>query len=301
MKKKAQYKYYTVDGHLMKRGETMWRVCNSTGDVFKEPELLVFHALTGYNHDNISENPYDENHIHFYSVRKAVKWIEENEGKKADFEILSFLFQNRNIWSLTKDGGYSWNGYPTYPLSYLLKMNSYKIHSVKRLSDGEVFTVGDYTTGGTIKQFRKTELEVCGEKKEDFIHITYEHDLEDTNYPNFRDVQLISGFKKKQKLFTTEDGVDIYVGDKVWFVNPDNNYELQPNSYTVTKNWDDSDMLSKVFSTKKAAEEYILMNKPCLSINDIKNNLGGYERTTNGRFYITIEDAIIELAKSKLK
>lgn len=27
------------------------------------------------------------------------------------------------------------------------------------------------------------------------------------------------------------------------------------------------------FSTKKKAEEYILMNKPCLSINDIKHML----------------------------
>lgn len=87
---------------------------------------------------------------------------------------------------------------------------------------------------------------------------------------------------KKEKLFCTEDGVNIYEGDKYWVARTDKYgilsmrwtsdltpCVLDPHIIPI-----DRDLYAKNgclrFSSEEAAEEYILMNKPCLSINDIK-------------------------------
>ena len=78
--------------------------------------------------------------------------------------------------------------------------------------------------------------------------------------------------KSKKPLFTTEDGVDIYEGDNVWFVNTKS--KLDPLFVAIIYNWDlagspNTSSDYKWFSTKKAAETYIKFNKPALSLNDI--------------------------------
>jgi len=76
----------------------------------------------------------------------------------------------------------------------------------------------------------------------------------------------------KVPLFTTEDGVDVFKGDKVYYVETEDmesaNYKV--NEYTVKESGRfTSDKSLHAFSTKEKAEEYILMNKPCLSLNDL--------------------------------
>lgn len=86
--------------------------------------------------------------------------------------------------------------------------------------------------------------------------------------------------KIKQKLFTTEDGVDIYEGDKyfeliipgfhnkqcVWNILP---YEGKSN--LIYDQEGNRKHFRLWFSTEKAAEEYIIMNKPCLSLKELNN------------------------------
>lgn len=73
--------------------------------------------------------------------------------------------------------------------------------------------------------------------------------------------------KVKQLLFTTEDGVDIFEGDKYFRIV--SNFEIQQeNAIKLGEHIYKSQNIIR-FSTKEAAEEYILMNKPCLSINDV--------------------------------
>lgn len=69
---------------------------------------------------------------------------------------------------------------------------------------------------------------------------------------------------KSKILFRSEDGVDIFKGDKIYFVIKDK--FLIGNGVA----WDNElrhDYLH--FSTRKAAENYIILNKPCLSINEV--------------------------------
>lgn len=98
--------------------------------------------------------------------------------------------------------------------------------------------------------------------------------------------------KPKTVLFTTEDGVDVFYGVIFWNVSNEFNiidYQITNDKYKLDflKNY-------KQFSTKQAAEEYILMNKPCLSINDFYSfsSCQAEEQNTHRK--------LKELVKSKL-
>ena len=92
--------------------------------------------------------------------------------------------------------------------------------------------------------------------------------------------------KIKQPLFTTEDDVNIFKGDKYCAVFYDFKYLEQE----AIKNYE-LDNATLRFSTKEKAEEYILLNKPCLSLNDLINT-----KFYNPQFMKIITD----LVKSKI-
>ena len=183
-----------------------------------------------------------------------------------DYEILS-LIEGKFIYPCDK--------YSKDYINQLFNTLGINIHSVKR-NDGEVFTVGDKTNGGTIKEFMLYTVN-NGPKN---IHIVYNHDLDNSNYPDFKNVQHL-----KQPLFTTEDGVDIFEGDVVTVVSLkdfkegdcDGENDTPIEAYSITwenkiissYNWNLRKDNFLQFSTKEKAKEYILMNKPCLSLNDI--------------------------------
>lgn len=137
-----------------------------------------------------------------------------------------------------------------------------KIHSVKRLSDSEIFTIGDkIQLDSDNKEYGTiTELYISHEQLRFYcgkLGGVLCHDIDKRN--NFT--------KLKQPLFTTEDGVDIFEGDKYFICtaslsNCINNEGIVGKFFKPNPNY-------KYFSTKEKAEEYILMNKPCLSLNDV--------------------------------
>ncbi len=142
---------------------------------------------------------------------------------------------------------------------YFLKSGVWSIHSVKRLSDGEIFTIGDKTNFGLISKI---------------VIIN--------NSLSFYFEEKCCGYGLKiiikwKPLFTTEDGVDIFEGDKVWWVAVNEEYDTPSGDKTWSFNefvWKGKPTASsnyKWFSTKEKAEEYIIMNKPCLSFNDVIN------------------------------
>jgi len=70
----------------------------------------------------------------------------------------------------------------------------------------------------------------------------------------------------KEKLFTTEDGVDIYKGDKCWAINKNG---LDIPHFDCYNGISYGELI--YFSTKEAAEKYIDENKPMYSKKQIKN------------------------------
>lgn len=90
---------------------------------------------------------------------------------------------------------------------------------------------------------------------------------------------------EKKPLFVTEDGKDVFNDDMVWRVYNDwsfSDFKAQNNpTYPVRK----------YFSTKEKAEEFIILNKPVLSINDVLNAQDGL---------MFAEKKLKELVKSRL-
>lgn len=106
--------------------------------------------------------------------------------------------------------------------------------------------------------------------------------------------------KEKQKLFTTEDCIDIYEDMRYYVVITKDGFGFEP--YSVA--WCGEGTLEganykdhcKTFADKEKANEYILLNNPVLSVNDIKWWLEKYFDYPNG----INPSQLTELAKSKL-
>lgn len=90
--------------------------------------------------------------------------------------------------------------------------------------------------------------------------------------------QYMAQFKKK--LFTTEDGVDIFAGDSYCFVNKCTLSHVNKNN--VANDISGGNNVSFVyFSTEQKAKEYIEMNKPKYSKKDVIKILRGIDNELN--------------------
>jgi hypothetical protein len=145
----------------------------------------------------------------------------------------------------------------------LRNLNLYDIHSVKRLSDGKVFNIGDNSTTALNNYGPITAFEIDCNR----MYIRTNGSSKGTFSCNIKDL-IVS-----ELLFKTEDGVNIFEGDKAYecarngkCYNKSNRFtplNSERRNYTsIGKSW-------IVFSTEKKAEEYILLNTPCLSLKDI--------------------------------
>jgi hypothetical protein len=172
-----------------------------------------------------------------------------------DYEILSFKcndFRSTFVWNITDDKKYH-SGVindKNWSLDEMLdSKNEMYIYSIKRLSDGEIFTIGDKLEYNMIIKKFKIQNFGFGDKMT----------AEDEEPRRF-----LNELKKiKKPLFTTEDGVDIFEDEQHFTVDYDFNCI---KTKRITKPLDNDIK----FSTKEKAEEYILMNKPCLSLKEIK-------------------------------
>lgn len=98
--------------------------------------------------------------------------------------------------------------------------------------------------------------------------------------------------KTKPVLFTTGDGVEIKAGDE-YFSVWDN---FQISHYFATKGgYYDATYHKSCFSTYEKAKEYVLMNKPILSVQEVRVRLHGYFKNPSDAF-----EVLKQLAKSKL-
>lgn len=221
-------------------------------DFILDKTWIINYPLNCYLINGLTFNP--DNHEEFWE-----------EVIEKDYEILSFISTNTTIGEkagvirIPKYEGYNVDDYLYNGES--VKNGAYLIHSVKRLSDGEIFTIGDETNSGIIESFKQFENRIIV-------------NFDCTNLPNLPMYLDASGkllTKVKKPLFTTEDGVDIFESDKFWFVNNIKNGLYLLNEAVAKQNHYNSKSTEGIFdfSTKEKAEEYILMNKKSLSINDI--------------------------------
>ena len=192
------------------------------------------------------------------------------EVVEKDYEILSLVASEKNPQH-KKGSKFLHN--KDYKFKNMHPTEFWDIYSVKRISDNKIFTIGDFYEDLIIEKM--------------FMSV---------------DGNILTKYKPKIKepIFQTEDGVDIFEADNIYWVNINTFEKINCNKYN-----DDlgeisiKSLLSKkyeckaiAFSTKEKAEEFILLNKPCLSVNDIKNT---FPRIFDG------EKELIKLVKSKIQ
>ncbi len=201
------------------------------------------------------------------------KFIESKTPKpERGWEIVAYKM-DKKIFELYNDGLY-YTKTTSFPHCYsekdFLKYRA-EIHSVKRPSDGEVFSVGD-----VVNTFKQDGAKV---KIEGFE--IYDGEL-CVYFQSWNRASLVSYWlakaehvKEKPVLFTTEDGVEMYDGDSFWYINSNLDlfcFEAKLSTWAKSLNPGE-----KTFSTKEKAEEYIKMNKPLnISMKEIASCVTDY-------------------------
>jgi hypothetical protein len=227
-----------------------------------------------------------------FSELSAIEQFKRSKEPKKWYEILSFAStEGYTLCVLSRNENGTFGGFDAQEHS-LLSSSLHKILSVKRLSDGEIFTVGDKIKGWgetPIIEIKKFEIDYF-----DNTRITAYH-------YNGYGVGINSWEKIKQTLFTTEDGVEItdekqtlyaVLTKAQWQTKEDTVKRMRERSQfskPLNNSW-------KYFSTNEARTDYILMNEPILSVNDVfkQDILNTFDGIT------ILKKDVIELAKSKL-
>ena len=220
-------------------------------------------------------------------TQKSFQIVEE---VKKDYEILSFIDISLLI---KKEDGLFYRENTNNKGVREDQISHFRINSVKRLSDGEIFTLGD-----KVKQRNVVHNNVFNIRKFE-MDANKEHLLVISN----GGIRLHKIEHYTPILFTTKDGVNIFKGNEYWFVVESEHSFL--NSYKPLKHicdWDNTEKppLGYVqFSTKEKAEEYILWNKPCLSLNDVASIYPGVNKNHSNTPSHQAE-RLKELVKSKI-
>lgn len=132
-----------------------------------------------------------------------------------------------------------------------------EILSVRRLSDGEVFTVGDSVKVCEYSYIKDiTEIIISSNPLvKEGIWLRYDSGSS----------HLSHATKAKLPIFITHDGKDIFAGDKVWYVSKDSLYCDCVTALTRTcLNYN----THAYFLTKEEAENYIKKNKVLFTTED---------------------------------
>lgn len=200
------------------------------------------------------------------------------EFVEKDFEILSFIHdgthgvQKGTIVKM-KDGKLD-SEHQNLDESHYLAAKVWSIHSVKRLSDGQIFTIYDKVKIlNSLIIYKITSMKLTESNR---IYVVGIEDNTPNRFSSFGQ-DLANLIKVKQLFFKTEDNVDIFEGMNyftVYIMNDKryNTWVTQAKPFVANgkpENYVHDDV--KYFSTQTAAEEYILLNKPCLSVTEVMN------------------------------
>jgi hypothetical protein len=211
------------------------------------------------------------------------------EKKEKDYKILSVRaehFNNqihlvKNGKVQIKSGGADLSGWASNIPEELIQdvKGIWKIHSLKYLPTGEIFTIGEnYKCWDGVKEIEKIYL-LNGDKLRFWMkgQIGVEGITIEKNASGYTPEHISNNKVEKKPVFTTEDGVDIFKGDPFYFV------KIKKSHGSIDKLWVVSEPIKNMFeyepdvdvyfSTKKAAEEYIELQKKRYSIADIQEAL----------------------------
>jgi len=200
---------------------------------------------------------------------------QDTKEDNPDWEIVDYLHDKRDLHSSVGECGCP-------------------IKSVRRKSDNEVFTVGDMVF---FKEKTNPNWEIGNFLlKDDGTLLARSNSCD---HCEFIDDNLKKAPKEEQKpvLFITYDGVNVYGGEHLYSVDNKTWGILSDdcnNAWEATL-WNKGD--DKIFSTKEAAEQFCIENKPCLSLKEVEDVFKEYNQYASVQVPFVI---IKKLANTKI-
>jgi hypothetical protein len=242
-------------------------------------QLEAFRKLNKENYNNIRKQ--------IFELKQAVDKNFNRSGsegeavKEKEYTILSFIAKDGKVFNINgKDNylcfDYSKNVPTASGISEEIGLKAYSIHSVRRESDGEIFTLGDKLVYGydTEVIIRFSALKEAG------MVIYFENGV--TFLPTARKAPI------RKPILITEDGVEIFEPKDT---SEGMVFSVRTDAFIEKRIWVKDAIgcgfLWKHFSTKEKAEEYIKWNKPMYSLKDI------------GSIIILEQEALISLINLK--
>ena len=225
--------------------------------------------------------------MEFYSTSSEVipAWVIENSNDweeivEKDYEILMYRGKINSCIYFNNP-------------KYFSSLNSdWEIYSVRRKSDGVEFKIGDRVCWEWA--FAKNKYFTI--KSFNIIEGTLKFNTIEESAQNFIFKLVSKGYNLqhyKEPILTTEDGYEMYEGDKVYFVEIGeylhkgceivNSYKY---NYILDKDF-------KFFKTKENAEKYIYENKPEFSrkqILDVIDVCDSYYTTHDDNYFVKVSD-----------
>ena len=204
---------------------------------------------------------------------------------KKDYEILSFYTpEGDSILDKKSNGLFSYGDFKgCYSEDDLLsgdksrmeledyELFDYVIYSVKNLKNGLILTVGDaaQTIGSYPHKIQSFEIrQKCKGERRNGEWVKDGVDRIWINWTNASGGTWLEDAEKVEDkpLFTTLDGQELKHGDKFYVVDTKffKIFEAEAGITFKTEKW-----IKNSYADKKLAENYILMNKPVLSLNDL--------------------------------
>jgi len=173
--------------------------------------------------------------------------------RKKEYEIISFKHKGLS-YTKWHDEFYHRTDGKYYNTSLNHVPQNAEILSVKRIYDGEVFSVGE-----------KVYLKASDGKGVFYIR---KFTIKDGQCFASSGINIMQLEKVKEVLFTTEDGVGIHEGDTYYTLEPDNNWYLYYSG--AAGDGSGKRTIAKYFSTKEAAEDWLNWNKPKYSKKEME-------------------------------
>ena len=205
--------------------------------------------------------------------------VEENpafwEKCQSKYEILSFTDNQGNIKQKKEDGKFyfPWDDEDSLKgstVDWEILRTTKDIHSVKRLSDGQVFTVDDRvkhpvdTPSGHMK-WEIRSMRIDNGDLRMYSGTGFYKEIED-------DVS-----SRSELLFTTEDGVEIYTKDGYYAVDREH-FTIVHTSLACR--YSGRSPLRIYFSTEQKAKEWVEQNQPKYTKEQIEQALEKSTKTT---------------------
>jgi hypothetical protein len=182
-----------------------------------------------------------------------------------DYEILAYKVPGNEHWEVTKIGNGTWNNWSQEHVDEQVKKGIWKIKRVKRLYDGQVFTIGD-----KVKRYSYYDVDIIRgfSSHENGWMFASISDVVDNLYHDCKGVN-ITAIEHVKSLLITEDGVEVALGDSIFYVFNDEtpmgnggfNQKWKPISIKASSG-NTGNNYYKLFSTQEAALKYIETKKP---------------------------------------